>query len=149
MTIPNVTIAWSNRIAQCEWCPESIVAGTPLVTVFFWNKGSPEHKGFNVKKYYHPNCWVAQGLDYLERNPYVPYIRKKKMELTPEQSKQRYSILRRKAAIDQRIRDASNRPDVLLIEARLNIKITELMLEIAPIGGIPKKWLDINLSQHS
>ena len=142
MTIPNITMTWCNRIAKCEWCPENINAGEPLVTVFFWNKGSPEHKGFNVKKYYHPDCWVAQGLDYLKRNPYSPYIRKVKMELTPEQAEHRYVLLRRKAAIDQRIRKLADVPNRIMVEARLKEHITEIMLEIAPIGGIPKKWLE-------
>lgn len=148
MTIPNVTMSHCQRKAQCEWCPEMVEAGAPLVTVFFWNKGTEDHKGFNVKRYYHPDCWVAQGLDYLKRNPYVPYVRKKKLELSPEQSKQRYSILRRKAAIDQRKRNLNvDLPDRELENAKLNTKIAELMLEIAPIGGIPKKWLSMNQQQ--
>ena len=142
MTIPNVTMTHCQRRAKCEWCPEYVEAGTPLVTVFFWNKGSEDHKGFNVKRYYHPDCWVAQGLDYLAMNPYVPYIRKVKMELEPEQAKLRYVLLRRKASIDQRIRGLSDTPNRLLIVARLNQKITDIMLEIAPIGGIPKRWLE-------
>ena len=141
MTIPNVTMTHCQHKAQCEWCPETIECGTPIVTVFFWNRGTPDHKGFNIKKYYHPNCWVAQGLDYLKMNPYVPYIRKKKLELTPAQSKQRYSVLRRKAAIDQRKRKLDGTNNVVA-EAILNTKIAELMIEIAPIGGIPKKWLN-------
>ena len=140
MTIPNVTITWCQHRAKCEWCPDNIITGTPIVTVFFWNKGGPDHKGFNIKRYYHPDCWIAQGLDYLKMNPYVPYIRKKKLELTREQSKQRYSILRRKAAIDQRKRKLNGQQN-RMEEARLNTKIAELILEIAPIGGIPKKWL--------
>ncbi len=141
MTIPNVTMTWCQRVAKCEWCPGSIEAGVPLVTVFFWNKGSPEHKGFNVKKYYHPNCWVEQGLDYLKKNPYVPYLRKKKLELTLEESKQRYVILKRKSAIDQRKRKLEDMPGSAIALVILDQKITELMLEIAPIGGIPKRWL--------
>jgi len=142
MTVPNVTITWCQRVAKCEFCPEDVVAGNPLVTVFFWNRGSLDHKGYNVKKYYHPACWIAQGLDYLDRNPYVPYIRKQKLELTPEQSKERYSILKRKAAIDQRKRKLNGSSAAAL--ALLDRKIAELMLEIAPIGGIPKKWLNIH-----
>jgi len=118
-----------------------IEASNPLVTVFFWNRGGPEHKGFNVKKYYHPECWVAQGLDYLKMNPYVPYIRKPKLELSKEQSKLRYNILKRKAAIDQRKRRLNGSPDNTMAMALLDTKIAELMIEIAPIGGIPKKWL--------
>jgi len=142
MTIPNVTMTHCQRQAQCDWCPDQIEPGTPLVTVFFWNKGTPDHKGFNTKKYYHPNCWVAQGLDYLTLNPYVPYIRRYKLELTKEQSKLRYSILHRKSALDQRLRKLEDNPNPLT-EAKLNQKIAELMIEIAPIGGIPKKWLNI------
>lgn len=112
-----------------------------MVTVFFWNRGTEEHKGYNVKKYYHPNCWIAQALDYLSKNPYVPYARKKKLELGPEQSKQRYSILKRKAAIDQRKRRLEGTPNRIVGEAILDSKIAELIMEIAPIGGIPKKWL--------
>lgn len=143
MTIPNVTITWCIQRAKCGWCPEYVDAATPLVTVFFWNRGTPDHKGFNIKKYYHPNCWVAQGLDYLDMNPYVPHIRKEKLKLTPEQSKQRYILLRRKAAIDQRKRNLEGDfPERMLVEIMLDQKITEVMLEIALVGGIPKKWLN-------
>ena len=139
--IPNVTMTHCQHRAQCGWCPDHIEAGKPLVTVFFWNRGGPDHKGFNVKKYYHPNCWVEQGLDYLKMNPYIPYIRKKKLELTPAQAKKRYNILHKKSAIDQRIRNLKEGPDKAITEARLNMKIAELMVKIAPIGGIPKRWL--------
>lgn len=142
MTIPNVTMTWCQHKAQCAHCPRTIKTGTPLVTVFFWNRGTEAHKGWNIKKYYHPKCWIAQGLDYLKKNPYIPYIRKKKLELTPEQSKQRYIILRRKAAIDQRKRRLEGSPNRIAGEASLDGKIAELMVEIAPIGGIPKKWLN-------
>ncbi len=139
MSIPNVSMSWCSRIAKCEWCEKDVEAGTPIVTVFYWNKGTESHRGFNVKKYYHPQCWVEQGLDYLKMNPYVPYLRKPKLELTPEQSKRRYQLLRHKAAVDQRIRKLGD--GNLLALASLHEKITTIMLEIAEIGGIPKKWL--------
>lgn len=141
MTIPNISISWCNRTAKCEWCPEQIDTGEPMVVAFYWNKGTDGNKGFNVKRYYHPNCWVEQGLDYLKRNPYSPYIRKPKLELTPEQSQRRYRLLRRKAALDQRINGLKDDSHRLLAEARLMEKITIIMLEIASIGGIPRKWL--------
>ncbi len=143
MTIPNITIAWCQRVAECEWCHQNIDAGEPLVTLFFWNKGTPEHKGFNVKKYFHPNCWVEQALDYLARNPYVPYIRKEKLELSPEDSKQRYIILKRKGSIDQRKRNVVDGNTMVL--AQLDEQIAELMIQIAPLGGIPKRWLETNI----
>jgi len=143
MTIPNVSMSWCNRKAQCNFCPDHIGAGEPLVTVFFWNKGTPDHKGFNTKQYYHPQCWVAQGLDYLSLNPYVPYQKQKRLDLVPEQKERRNILLRRKCSLEQRRRNLkAEYPERLLLEARIESKIVGLMLEIAPLGGIPKKWLE-------
>lgn len=120
-----------------------------MVTVFFWNKGSEESRKWNTKQYYHARdkgnryCWIEQGLDYLTMNPYIPYTRHKKAKLTERQTKMRVVLLRRKAALDQRKKKVkSDYPDRVLIDARLNKQIAELMVKIAPIGGVPKKWLE-------
>ena len=146
MTIPNVSMSWCQRKARCKYCPNLIESGTPLVTVFYWNKGTPKHKGFNTKFYYHPDCWVKQGLDYLSKNPYVPVYRgAKPLPLTPEERAGRNILLRRKCSLEQRRRAIpANSPRQQLLEARLDTKVAELMLEIAPLGGIPKKWLEPN-----
>ncbi len=143
MTIPNVYINWCQREAECHWCHKKIEAGTPIVTAFFWNKGNVEKRGWNTKLYYHPNCWVAQGLDYLRLNPYSPYIRKKKAELSPTDRKERLRLLRAKGSLDQRRRNlTTSYPERVLIEARIDRQISELMHLIAKVGGIPKKWLE-------
>ena len=139
--IPNVYMSWCKRRAECKWCMRPITAGTPMVLVFFWNKGAQDGKKFNVKLYFHPQCWVEQGLDYLKMNPYVPYIRSRKLELTVEEKKQRYILLRRKCSLDQRKRNLADTPDRTLTEARLNKEIAKLMLEIVKVGGIPKRWV--------
>lgn len=118
-----------------------------MVNVFFWNKGSEDKRKWNVKIYYHPQCWIDQGLDYLKMNPYVPRTRwsgttRSKNPLTEEERKLRYKLLRRKASIDQRLRNLkADYPDRVLVEAKLNMDIANLMLEIAKVGGIPRKWL--------
>lgn len=138
-------MTWCQHRARCEWCPKYIEAGQPLVTVFFWNKGTEGKRGFNVKQYYHPLCWVGQGLHYLERNPYVSVHKGARgLVLTPEQRMQRNRLLRRKGALEQRRRNLkTGLPDSLLMEARIDRQVAELMIEIAPIGGIPQKWLRI------
>ena len=137
-------MSWCERRAQCNWCPEHIEAGEAMVRVFFWNKGTEEHKGFNTKKYYHPQCWLDQGLDYLKQNPYVPYKRSRVLAITPEQKKLRNILLRRKCSIEQRRRVVlEGKPNNALL-ARLDRQVADLMVEIAPLGGIPKRWLDIN-----
>ncbi len=65
------------------------------------------------------------------------------MELEPKQKRQRYILLRRKAALDQRIRNLkSDYPDRILVEARIQMKIAELIIEITPLGGVPKRWVE-------
>jgi len=137
-TIPNVSIAWCHRVARCKWCENDIVAGTPMVSVFFWNKGNEEKRGWNSKYYYHPDCWVSQGLDYLDRNPYVPYPGRKRVEMEPEMKSKRLKILRRKASLEQRRR---NTEDPLML-AHIETQIAGLLPEIAEAGGIPKSWLE-------
>jgi len=135
MAVPNVSIAWCHRTAQCKWCENPIESGTAMVSVFFWNKGNEEKRGWNSKYYYHPDCWVAQGLDYLERNPYVPNPGRKRMELEPEQKAKRLKILRRKASLEQRRQKATG-----LMLAHIETLIAGLLEEIVEVGGIPKSW---------
>lgn len=114
-----------------------------MVTVFFWNKGSPDHKGFNTRQYYHPQCWIDQGLDYLKLNPYVPFARSRVLPITPEERVQRNILLRRKCSLEQRRRALRvDHPERLLKEARLDRQVAQLMVEIAPLGGIPSGWLE-------
>lgn len=147
--IPNVCMVWCQKKAICGHCEKEIEVGAPMVTVFFWNKGN-DNRRWNVKKYYHPNCWIEQGLDYLKMNPYVPYRRggNNKFDLTPEQKEKRKSILRKKASLEQRRRKLkSDYPDRILIEARIDSQIADLAVEIGGIGGIPKRWLNQLISK--
>lgn len=140
--IPNVCMKWCERQALCKWCNKPIEAGKSMVAVFYWNKGT-DGRRWNTKQYFHPQCWIEQGLDYLKMNPYVPYIRKPRLALNDEDRKLRYMLLRRKSAIDQRRKKLKpDNPDRILIEARLDGKVAELMIQMMTLGGIPKKWLD-------
>lgn len=142
-TIPNVFMYWCQHKAKCRWCEQDILAGEPIIQVYYWNKGNEENRKWNIKRYYHPQCYIEQGLDYLKMNPYVPYQRKPKSKLTPEKLELRYKLLRQKASIDQRKRGLkSEYPDRVLDEARLDAQISEIMVKIVKVGGIPKKWLE-------
>lgn len=141
--IPNVCMSWCRRRALCKWCGKHIEAGTEMVSVFYWNKGDKETRWWNTKQYFHPQCWIEQGLDYLKMNPYVAYRRGPKVKLTKKRHARRLILLNRKAALDQRKRNLkSEYPDRALIEARMDRQIVEIMLEMTKVGGIPPKWLD-------
>ena len=152
MATPNVTINWCQNQAKCKWCEQPIPVGTPMVTVFFWNKGDEGKRGWNIKHYYHlrteeevagglPQCWCEQGLDWLKRNPYVSKrTGRKRIELTWEERQRRLRMLKRKASLEQRRRALEE--DDVLGHAHIDTKVAELMLEIAMVGGIPKSWLE-------
>lgn len=141
MTIPNVTIKWCVKKSTCKWCGQSIDNGTPVVTVFFWNKGNPDSRGWNRSYSYHPQCWIEQGLDYLNRNPYVPQHREKKPALCEEDRRKRFLLVRRFHKAEQ-MRQGGNYPDNVLAEARLTQQMIDIMLEVATIGGVPKSWAE-------
>ena len=147
MNIPNVCMRWATRWAECRFCEQRIEKATPVVVVFFWNKGQDGRK-WNTTLYYHPDCWVAQGLDYLKMNPYVAAKRwsltdRRENPLTVKEKEERNIILRKKASLDQRKRNLkTSYPDHALLEARIDVQISELMLDMLKVGGIPKKWLE-------
>jgi hypothetical protein len=112
-----------------------------MVAVFFWNKGDDGRK-WNNQYCYHPECWIAQGYDYLERNPFVPsYTGKAKMQLTEEERRQRFLAVRRYNALLQRLNklDESSEPIKYL---ELECQMLDVVIEMNNLGGrIPKKWL--------
>lgn len=147
--IPNVTVSWCTRQAQCRWCEQPVEAGTPMVSVFFWNRGVDGKRGWNVKHHYHllrsdgKHCWDEQGLDYLKLNPYVPYIRGRRMKLSKKDSRSRLLILKRKAELDQRRRNLKpDAPEYTLRLAVIEAKVAGLAAEILDYGGMPKSWME-------
>lgn len=127
----------------CKWCEKPIEAATPMVVVFWWNKGNPEKRGWNVKRYYHPECWILQGLDYLEMNPYIPHKRGPKPKLSEEDARTRYLLVRRYHALQQRKQKLkADYPDKLLLEVKIDKQVTEIMMDISQVGGVPKSWIE-------
>jgi len=143
MTIPNVTMRWCRKKAICKWCEQPVEIGTPMVAVMFWNKGNKDNRSWNVQNCYHPDCWVRQGLDYLERNPYVPHVRVRTLKLDPEVKKKRLVLMRQFHALNQRKNNIKvDYPDSLLVEQRLTRQMIDIMLDVANLGGIPKSWVE-------
>jgi len=146
MTIPNVTILWCRKQATCHYCGQPIEIGTAMVKVFFWNKGNEDKRYWNTQHCYHldnPACWVKQGLDYLEKNPFVPHVRGRVRALSKEDSRKRYLLVRRFNEMYQRKNNIkAPYPDNLPIEARLIKQMVDIMMEVAGLGGVPKSWAE-------
>lgn len=144
MTIPNVIISWCRKQATCRWCDQPIKVGTPMVKVFFWNKGDDGSRRWNRSHYYHfPDCYSAQGLDYLNRNPYIPPDYGRKSKLSAEDRRKRFLLVRKFNELHQRKKRLGLAyPDDVAMEIQLSERMVEVMKEVAKLGGIPKSWTD-------
>ena len=142
-SIPFVMMRWCRKSAHCRWCEKDVEVGTPLVAVVFWNKGNENSRRWNVYLYYHPQCWVEQGLDYLNRNPFVPHVRGRKATLSEEDRRKRFLLVRRFHALGQRKNNIKAEfPDHLLREERLTKQMPDIILDVTNLGGVPKSWVE-------
>ena len=134
--IPNVWMVWCHRTAKCKYCEEDIELATPMVVARFWNKGDENRRSWNISNYYHPLCWVDNGLDYLRMNPYSPNGKKRgpKVTLSDEDRRERFLLIRRYHGYKQRISDKNRE--------RLEVVMEDIMLQLLPLGGVPKGWLE-------
>ena len=140
MTIPNVTMVWCHKKATCKWCEQPIEVTSAMVRVFFWNKGG-DNRRWNVQLCFHPECWVKQGMDYLNKNPYVPI--NKRITLSKEDARKRFLLIRRfNALVQRKNKIKSDYPDNMLVEIRLTNQMVEIMLDVAILGGVPKTWAE-------
>ena len=143
MSIPSVMMRWGRKQAQCKWCEQAVEVGNPIVSVVFWNKGNEDKRSWNKYLYYHPQCWVDQGLDYLNRNPYVPHVRGRKATLSKEDRRKRFLLVRRFNALVQRKgKIKAPYPDHLLIEERITKQMLDIIMDVTNLGGVPKSWVE-------
>ncbi len=142
MTVPNVTICWCTKTAKCQWCEEQIEVSEPMVRVFFWNKGA-DGRRWNGQIFFHPQHWLDNGMDYLQRNPYIPHVRKTS-KLSPEDRAKRHKMVLKFNSLHQRKQNIrADYPDKLLVEERLDKQMHDLFLDMINMGGrIPGKWLE-------
>lgn len=144
--IPHVWMVWCKRTAKCRWCEQQITTATPMVVVKYWRKGNENERKWNLFLYFHPDCWVANGLDYLERNPYTVSVNRgrPKLSLSVEDKRKRTLLVMRKAALEQQKRKLKvDYPDKLLAMARIDEKMMEIFMDITKYGGVPKSWVRV------
>lgn len=136
----DVYVRWAKREAKCRYCQQMIEHGKPEVVCHNWRKGSGERK-FNITMYFHfPDCWVMNAWDYLNKNPYFPSDGRGRppLLLAEDDRRRRFLLLRRYAATQHRIRIATDDDQIEhLIEV-----LDQIIEEIRPVGGVPKKWLE-------
>jgi hypothetical protein len=97
MPYMRVWFVWNMRTsAACAHCEK--VFGVPESCV----QGVLSYEGIPSRRFrWHPQCYVTQGLQYLEDNPPVegPRGRKPSLNLSKEQQKLRHALVARKSRI--------------------------------------------------
>ena len=127
----DVWIRWARRKAICKWCSEVITAGTPEVITKYWRPGK-----WSILTRYHAECWLKQGLDYLDKHPHIS----KRLAITDDQSKARLLLLRRWATCKCRLKKAIIVSNHKAIE-RLVSSMHTIVEEIDKVGGVPATWV--------
>lgn len=140
----DIWMSYCTRKARCAFCNEEINPGQPMVRGKSWKKTASNSK-WCVSKYWHPSCWVEQGLVYLSKQPYIPRIGRKSMDISVEVKEKRNIIMRRRGSAIQRLKREMKKP----VEQRSSSTVSKIVAllekykkEIEPLGGIPPKWLE-------
>jgi len=122
-------------MVKCRYCEKEITVATPMVI------GQTKRGNRTYRMYFHPQCWLDNGMAYLNKNPYTPGIRgRRKLSLGPDDTRKRYLLIRRYNTFKYR-KDKLNRfPDDLLESIRLEGEMDKIAEVIKDIGGIPAKW---------
>ena len=131
----DIWISWCHRRTKCDWCEESITMGNPVARGKWWKKGQ-----WSKRYYWHPECWVKQGLAALDKSPF-DNRHKVRSVLSPEQSKRRSLLLREWADKKHRLLRAAEVGSNKAIESLIN-RMCIIYADMLSVGGVPKSWTD-------
>jgi len=129
------------KVCNKDGCLEPISTGNPQIG----------QRGQNKRIYWHPDCWMEDGLSKLSKYE-VPRRGRKKLDLNPVDAALRQTILRRIASYHWRIRryeNSSNGKDYSIKITRLSIDIELLSRQLEGLGGRPDKWHQIKERPNS
>jgi len=117
----------------------------PMVVGKIWRKGDNSSRKFNIKLYWHPECWIKSGMDYLNQHPYSHGKHAtKRLGLSPENLIKRNKLLRRYGSAKARLVKLGNSADNILRVFRLEAKMRDIAAEISEMGGVPKGWKNVS-----
>ena len=138
--LAQVWVAWCKKKSICKTCNELILSGLPMVYVRIRDTNRPYP--YTMRKHLH--CWLADAIDWLEKNPYtrVNSPGRKRLQLSDEDRKIRLKLLRRRALLVFRQRVlAYNNPKLAADKiGKMQEKVDIIVKDICKVGGVPKSW---------
>jgi len=138
----NVWIRKARKRATCSYesCKSKDILNGQYLVVTQWVMAVREGRKWYKEKLYHPQCWIDQAVAELEQRPVVETRGYgKRMAITDKDREQRVRVLRKRAAIVQRVKTACLERKFALIE-RLTGQLERCKEEIEQYGGVPAKW---------
>lgn len=134
----HIRMAWLTKKARCHQCGREMVRGEPIVRGY-----ATLRNGFHVRRLWHPQCWLEQGMQYLAEHPLEPHHAgpgRPRMPLDEEQRKSRHALIQRRSrAVLKRqwlaeqfigTEDVELRGELEHLLALEDIKITRITQEI-------------------
>jgi hypothetical protein len=138
--------------ATCRHCGKAIESGSIAVVGVIWfevNKKGGEKGKWRKVLYWHTKneegecCWLNQGIQAIEKLPTKhSYLGRKPLQIADEVKAKRLAVIRRRAAVMQRIRIEVEEKETPSMEnlIHLGAMLERLKREIEPLGGAPKSW---------
>jgi hypothetical protein len=141
----NVWLRYTTKKGKCayEGCKKAheLILGELQVRCRWYMRIKSGQKWMKEKSY-HVDCWVAEARETLDRRVHVETRGRKTIPRTDEDRSERIKILRRRAAVVQRLKHETemgggNAPKKI---QHLYDMLEQLKVEIMPYGGIPDGW---------
>lgn len=102
--------------------------------------GKSKGRRFTYQPRWHPQCWIEQGQNAVDKIQVVEKRGKIGLPMMDEEKKKRFRILARRAAVIQRIRkEIEGGADVDKM-VHLGGLLNKLKEEIGLLGGVPESW---------
>jgi len=139
----NVRISINRKRAKCRHCSQMIESGEYQVVCTYYMHPPNSGKSWLKTMYFHakdPYCWVDRGILSVSMRPHTETRGRKAVSMPDAVKVERVKILRRRAAVMQRVdfeMRHKRRPEKLLHLAESLEKFKQL---IESYGGVPKRW---------
>ena len=138
---------WMKRCkkkATCRHCNKVIENGSNMIIGSMWanhNRAVEGARKWKIMLRWHPECWMRQAENAVEVREKQSVEKRGRKSLVMSESVRvmRLSIMRRRAAVTQRIRIEveAGRSEKILHLGRM---LADLEEEIEKYGGVPEKW---------
>lgn len=132
----NVWIKKARKKATCtyEGCGDTAINNGEFYIVYQWKM-----RNWTKQRVMHIGCWIEQGIAEINSRPKAETRGGHMLSMADEDKQKRFTIMRRRASIVQRIKAAVDVGRYDMVE-NLHCQLEQCKIDIEQYGGVPKKW---------